>query len=182
MVTLLEHPAVENVVRTGGHPARTRIFSSSGEELASILRGGGSLVLVETGGRTWVMGQSGPFSLAVVEAVPLGKSPMTALRIRENLFGHGGRAYKFTGVASDSDPRDFHLGDRHVYRLDNFPFPDPYEADLETLGRLRRYYRGTVVGELSGLGREGYRLRLSAELADISLALTAASYVLYSSF
>lgn len=181
MATLLEHPAVENVVRIGGQPPRTRIFSSNGEELATISRGGGSLMLIETGGTTWVMSQSEPSSLAVVEAVPLGKSPVIVLRIRRNLFGHSGRTYMFTGVASESDPRDFHLGDRYVYRLDNFPFSDPFEADLETVERLRRYYRGIVVGELSGLGREGYRLRLSAELVDISLPLTAASYVLYSS-
>lgn len=187
MARLLENFALENVVRRAGQ--NMKIFSGTGEEIGTIERGtkGSAGSLVEPGGRRWVldpsvMGQHEPFSLTVREEEGGERgSSRTALMILHNLFAHEGRSYMFTGMVAGAHPRDVLTGERFITRLDNFPFANTYDVDMETVGRLRRYFRGVIVGELIGLGSHGHSLRLAAELSEIALPLTASSFLLYSS-
>jgi hypothetical protein len=178
----------EYVVRTTGRPRELTIFSGEGREVGKLELGAKSL-LTDPGGRGWVLdphdsGEMEPFSLKV-RNVPredrAREKGAAMLTIRRGLFVHKGKFYLFSGIAAGRDPKEFMLGSRFVCRLENFPFAGIQEVDLETLGKLRRYYRGPVVGEVSGLGSQGHIVRLSEELSDIALVLAASSYILYSS-
>jgi hypothetical protein len=181
--------AVSYLVRRTGQPAATRVFSNE-KEVGRILRSSkdSSYVLRDSEGRLWSLhpmlrGEVRPFSLAVARAEVVGGvaegSDETVLTIKDHLFHHNGRFYTFTGLPEGTSLRDLLIGKRYICRLDTFPFTSLYEIDAETIARLRRF-RGVPVGEIRGLGSEGYTVSLSIELESIGLLLAAASYILYS--
>jgi len=180
--------AADYLVKETGKPLRMRIYIGL-EEIAEIqLRGDMTHVLTTKDGNTWTLdarvhGEIRPFSMTVNQSIAHDTShptsEATVLTIRDHLFLHRGKFY-LLGCAPEGKPlRDFLVGKRYICRLDNFPFPDLTEIDHETRSRLRRF-RGPQVGELEGLGEGGHRVRLSDELEDIGLPLSASCYLLYS--
>lgn len=124
-----------------------------------------------------VQGEIRPFSMTVRSVAP-GEGDI--LTIRNHLFFRGEKAYMLTGIPDAVNPSDHVLGERHISRLDKFPYSSLEQIDLETWGRLRRN-RGTSVGTIEGLAENGFVIRLAAELDEVGLPLAAASYLLYSS-
>jgi hypothetical protein len=180
--------AADYLVKETGNPLRTKIYIGD-EEIAEIqVRGDLTHILTAKNGDTWTLdarvhGEIRPFSMTVSQPIPHepshAASGTTVLTIRDHLFLHRGRFY-LLGCAPEGRPLgEFLVGKRYICRLDNFPFLDLTEIDHETRSRLRRF-RGPQVGELEGLGKGGHRVRLSDELEDIGLPLSASCYLLYS--
>jgi len=180
--------AVDYIVKETGKPWRARIYVDD-EEIAEVrVREDLTYVLTAKNGNEWtlsarVRGEIRPFSMTVNYAAthdtPVTTSSTEVLTIRDHLFLHNGRFYMLASTPEGRPLRDFLLGKRYICRLDTFPFSDLTEIDSETLSRLRRI-RGTPVGELEGLGRDGHRVHLATELDDIGLPLVASCYLLYS--
>lgn len=170
----------EYLVKRTGQPWDAVIYLA-GSQVGSIRKGDNlSYVLASKDGREWKMearvhGEVRPFSLAIFAD---GSHPSDVLTISDHLFKHKGKFYMLTNSPEGRPLADFALGKRYICRLDNFPFSDLREVDHETKGRIDRY-RGVPVGEMDGLGTEGHKVTLSAELEDIGLQLSAASYLIY---
>lgn len=164
----------------GSGKAPATVFSG-GEEVASIKdQRDGTFSLEAKGNGTWKMnprvnGELRPFSMTVTPAEGKNESILT---VRNHLFFHRNKAYLLTGLPEETLPSEHILGKRHVSRLDTFPFGDLGEVDAETWGRLM-LHRGVSVGTMEGTGLEEFRVNLSEELSDIGLALSATTYVLY---
>jgi len=180
--------AAEYDVKTSDGPLNARIFKS-GKEVAELTRRGGLDHLREVeGGCRWVFsrkvhGETRPFSIsATPERGDDGRSESHggSLTVRDHLFYHNGAVYMLANAPEGRPLREFLLGRRYISRLDNFPFPELSDLDHETRSGLRRF-RGVQVGEMDGLGSSGHRVRLSEELSDIGLLLSAACFLLYSS-
>lgn len=179
---------VDYVVKKTSSPWRTGIYIDT-EEVADIrTREDLTYLLTAKDGNEWIMtarvhGEIMPFSMTVNQSKAhdtSGSTPgTTVLTIRDHLFLHKGRFYMLASTPEGRPLKEFLLGKRYICRLDNFPFSDLTEIDHETRSRLRRF-RGTPVGELAGLGKEGHRVHLSDELEDISLPLAASCYLLFS--
>jgi hypothetical protein len=201
---MFEDYMVEYVVRQVGRPAEkktTAIFSGE-TEVGKILRGDHPFYILkdlkthdELIVDPNVRGEISSFSLTVrrlksIGAIGSGNSfvarqeheqnEATVLTIKNHLFQHKGKFYTFTSVPEGKHPKELHGGRRFICRLDNFPFKDIFEVDSATFSRLRRLFRGVIVGELAGIGSEGHRVRFAEELADVGLPLAASSYLLYS--
>jgi hypothetical protein len=181
--------AVDYLVKRTGERSWAAKILSRGEEVGRVLRSADlTYILTDMGDNRWILeprvyGEIRPFSLtAKREGAGDEKgdeSARTVLTIRDHLFRHQGRFYMFANLPEGRPAREFLIGKRYISRLDTFPFAGLLEIDSETHGKLRRF-RGVVVGELSGLGTEGHRVRLFAELEDVALPLSASSYILYS--
>jgi hypothetical protein len=179
------------LVKETGRPPHTKIYNISEDEIAEIqVRGNLTHILTTKDGNTWTLdarvnGEIRPFSMTVSQSIANdardGTPETTVLTIKDNLFLHRGKFY-LLGCAPEGSPlKEFLIGRRYICRLDNFPFSDLTEIDHETRSKLRKF-RGAEVGDLEGLGGKegGHRVRLSDELEDIGLPLSASCYLLYS--
>lgn len=132
----------------------------------------GSAILIAKDGERWnlsqrVDGELRPFSMLVETAkVEGGTVTKVVLKIRNHLFSHDGKMYMLSNVPEGRKQHHSMNGPRFISRLDNFPYEDPSEVDSETQNRLRRF-RGVPVGEISGLGHTGHRVRIEPELEEI---------------
>ncbi len=160
-----------------------KIFSGN-SEVGEIKMGGDfTFRLISKDGREWdltnkVHGEVRPFSLIVAEAK--NHKGKVVLRIKEHLFKHNNRFYMLTNHPEGKPWNESLTGPKYIGRLNNFPFSNVEEVDRDTMQKIRRFYRGTHVGEMSGLGLNGHRVKVSDELEDIGLILAACSYLLYS--
>jgi hypothetical protein len=141
-----------------------------------------------------VHGQRRPFSYAVLKTVQKtpddgGKEIQTGQEVfvvREQLFKHNGKFYMLASHPEGKSWTDYvNSSTRYVSRLDSFPYSNLSDIDHEhyKLRHKIKRFRGTPVGEATGLGQDegGHRLRLDNELADIGLFIAAISYLLYAS-
>ena len=139
-------------------------------------------------------GQRRPFSYAVLKTVQKtpddgGKEIQTGQEVfvvREQLFKHNGKFYMLASHPEGKSWTDYvNSSTRYVSRLDSFPYSNLSDIDHEhyKLRHKIKRFRGTPVGEATGLGQDegGHRLRLDNELADIGLFIAAISYLLYAS-
>jgi hypothetical protein len=192
---------VRQVGRTQERRGTTTIFSGEAE-VGKILRGDNSSYIlqdlknhVELILDPKVGGEISPFSLTVRRLKAGGgvgsrsladvgekheQNEAMTLVVRDHLFQHKGKFYMFASVPEGKHPKELHEGQRFICRLDNFPFEDISQVDSATFSRLRRLFRGVIVGELGGFGSEGHRVRFAEELSDVALPLAALSYLLYS--
>jgi hypothetical protein len=147
----------------------------------------------------WVLsnivdGQRRPFSYAVRKAMNNSSRHETSeihpgqevFVVREQLFKHKGEFYMLASHPEGKSWIDYvNSSTRYISRLDNFPYPNLSDVDHGhyTLRHKIKRFRGTSVGEASGLGQHegGHRVRLDNELADIGLFIAAISYLLYAS-
>lgn len=178
---------VDYLVKRTAKPWDAKIYAL-GKEVADIRRGESSTYIVRTKGKdAWILsrsikGEIKPFSMevmAIESSQAHGKGGAAELVITDHLFEHRGKVYMLTSSPEGRPLRDFVLGKRYICRLDNFPLSGLAEIDYETRSRLRKF-RGVPVGEMDGLGTEGHHVRLSEELEDIGLPLSASCYLLYS--
>ncbi len=180
--------AVDYVVKEKGEPWRTRIYVGDEKVAETRALKDSTYILTAKNGDAWTLnarvhGEISPFSMTVVQSKARetpGDSPgTTVLTIQNHLFLHKGKFYMLGCAPEGRPPREFLLGKIFICRLDTFPFSDLSEIDHETRSRLKRL-RGTPVGELEGLGREGHNVHLPDELEDIGLPLAASCYLLCS--
>jgi hypothetical protein len=120
-----------------------------------------------------VDGVISPFSCAIYEDGKL------VLKIKSGAFSYNDRVYVFKSLPEGNSMRGHLSGSKSICRLDNFPYHSVDEIDRETREKLSRN-RGVEVARLSGLGKLGHKVTVSEELEKISLPLSAASYLLYS--
>lgn len=160
-------------------------ISLNGTQIAKISKEGNlTFKLVdERDGHEWILsskvhGESRPFSLSISE-IKNGNVETEVLTIREHLFRHNGKFYMLTNHPEGKSWNDYLNSPRYISRLDNFPFRDLVEIDHHTRQRIKRF-RGVAVGEASGFGTDGHRIKLSNELEEIGLLIAVASFVLYS--
>jgi hypothetical protein len=175
----------EYVIR-GAKPWEAKIFSND-VEIGQIKKGGGpTFKLISKDGREWtitnqVHGEMRPFSITVRQDRNRSKtdSDTELLTIREHLFKYKGKFYMFKNHPEGRPWHQYLSGPRYISRLDNFPYSDIAEIDQHIRHRLKRF-RGIPVGEASGLGIQGHRVKINKELEDIGLPIAASSYLLYS--
>jgi hypothetical protein len=181
----------EYVVRRTGSPWEAEIMKD-GEKIGQMYKGNDTNVRVSAiiGNNTAkflltprIDGKVTPFSIAAYEQEKNldqknGREKIV-FKIKNNVFWHNGRIYLLNSIPEGRLSRDHLSGSRFISRLVNFPFKNHEEIDLETWERLRRY-RGIQVGEISGLGITGHKVKLESELEDIGIPLAAASYLIYS--
>jgi hypothetical protein len=147
----------------------------------------------------WVLsnivdGQRRPFSYAVRKAIKSSSRHEAGeihpgeevFVVREQLFKHKGKFYMLASHPEGKSWIDYvNSSTRYISRLDNFPYPNLSDVDHGhyTLRHKIKRFRGTSVGEASGLGQHegGHRVRLDNELADIGLFIATISYLLYAS-
>lgn len=160
-------------------------ISLNGTQIAKLSKEGNlTFKLVdERDGHEWIFsskvhGEFRPFSLSISE-IKNGNILTEVLTIREHLFRHNGKFYMLTNHPEGKSWNDYLSSPRYISRLDNFPFKDLEEIDHHTRQRIKRF-RGIAVGEASGLGTDGHRVKVSNELQEIGLLIAAASFVLYS--
>jgi hypothetical protein len=180
--------AVDYIVKAADRPRGAAIYVDGKEVAEMLTRHDLGHVMTSKDGDEWALtarvnGEIRPFSMTVKQLKARdghNAAPgATVLTVRYHVFSHDNRFYMF-GAAPEGRPlREFLVGKKYICRLDNFPFTDLTEIDLETMEKLRRF-RGAPVGEYEGLGKEGQRVRISDELEDISLPLVASCYLLYS--
>ncbi|MGC1929312.1 MAG: hypothetical protein WA667_10090 [Candidatus Nitrosopolaris sp.] len=169
----------------GAKPWESKIFSDD-EEIAEIKKGdGASFKLISKDGRQWtitnrVHGEIRPFSLTVLQDQNVDKEAnKEVFTVREHLFKYRDKFYMLTNHPEGRPWHEYLSGPRYISRLDNFPYSDLAEVDHHIRHRLKRF-RGVQVGEASGLGIYGHRVKLDKELEDIGLLIAACSYLLYS--
>lgn len=159
--------------------------SLGAEKIAAIRKAGDYKFSVQmtNGGEGFLLdprinGKIKPFSITAYEGQSTeGK---IVLKIRNSLFSHHGQMYIMKNVPEGRLPKDHALGKKYICRLVNFPFTNPDDVDVHTSERLGRH-RGVDVGEMSGLGLVGHKVKLESELEDIGVPLSSASYLLYAS-
>ena len=179
-LAVVDSVMVEYAVKRTGKTSDA-VIRSGGTKVASLRDEGNLLFRLEsTSNGNWklnprVHGEIRPFSMNVTTS---GGSEEPVLTIRNHVFRHNGKTYILSGIPEDVRPAEHILGGRHICRLDTFQFSNLEDIDLETWGRLRRH-RGVSVGTVEGFGLGEYKVRLSEELEDIGLQLSAASYLLY---
>ncbi|MDA4130270.1 MAG: hypothetical protein OK457_05830 [Thaumarchaeota archaeon] len=160
--------------------------------------GRGIYELREVGGeinRVWTLtnnvdGERRPFSMFCFlakkfthgdEAVSTGMlNGRLNLKIRNHIFFHGNNFYSIGEVRPDGTlSKDSFSGPKYITRLVNFPFSHIDQVDEATMHQLKKH-RGVAVGEIYGLGKNGYHLELyQDELAEVGLQLTASTYLMY---
>jgi hypothetical protein len=173
----------------GPKPWEARVFlGEGGKEIAEIKKGGDqkSFKLLAKDGREWILtksvrGKFRPFSISVIEqGKDKDKANIEVLTIIEHIFKHHEKFYMLTNHPEGKHWNEYLSGPRYISRLDNFPYSDIHELDYHIKHILRRF-RGTPVGEASGLGiHGGHCVRIDDELKDISLPIAVSSYLLYS--
>jgi hypothetical protein len=129
-----------------------------------------------------VNGRIRPFSIVAYQEQNENrlKTKSVVLRILNNLFFHKGQMYLIRNIREGTFLGNYVFGPRLICKLVNFPFKRQEEIDSETWERLGRY-RGIRVGEISGLRSRGHNVTLEAELEDIGIPLSGATYLIYSS-
>jgi hypothetical protein len=191
------------VKRDGPRPWDAKVFGSNGEEVARIMKGGGlNLKLRSTSGDEWVIsnnvnGRTRAFSLSfrksnkdddnnnnTTRLDPTER--IDTLTIQDNIFKHNGKFYMLANHPEGKKWQDHvNSAKRYISRLDNFPYSDLAEVELQhqSLRQKLKRFRGVPVGEATGLGvsEQGHRVIVNDELGDIALPLAAASYLIYSS-
>jgi hypothetical protein len=135
-----------------------------------------------------VDGEIKPFSIACYEKsnevaeeeVGGDKKGVLSLKIKDHIFFHAGNSYSIgAAIPSGTSPGDFSFKMKSIVRLVNFPFSVLESVDGETKHQLKRH-RGVAVGEIYGLGADGFHVKLYGdELSDIGLPLAASAYLLY---
>jgi hypothetical protein len=180
---VFERLNLEYVIRSP-KPKKANI-SLNGTQIAKISKEGNlTFELVnERDGHEWIYsskvhGEFRPFSLSISE-IENGNVETEVLTIREHLFRHNGKFYMLTNHPEGKSWNDYLNSPRYISRLDNFPFRDLVEIDHHTRQRIKRF-RGAAVGEASGFGTDGHRVKISNELEEIGLLIVVASFVLYS--
>lgn len=169
------------------------------EERASLQRIGNGLFCLrgKDANQTWTLsvkvdGEIRPFSMACYESSTSNK-PVQAqqtgietqygklcFKIKDHIFSHNNNFYSIGEAVPDGiPPKDCISGCKYICRLVNFAFSHIDHVDEETKHQMKRY-RGVAVGEIGGLGADGYHMKLYGnELADIGLQLAASSYLIY---
>jgi len=161
------------------------------QEKATLTKiGEGSFKLQEKEGNySWTLtnkvdGEVRPFSIACYENGGNDsnvKLERQTLKIKSRVFSHNGNFYSIGGaIPNNISPKDIISHDKkYVCRLINFPFSNVDHIDEETRHKLRMH-KGISVGDIHGLGTNGFHLTLYGnELNDIGLPLSAAAYLLY---
>jgi hypothetical protein len=177
-------------------PSSAKIVENQNERGTLEKIGNGVFALREKGerDRNWILsvkvdGELRPFSMACYESgakpveVQQGEqSGKLTLKIRDHIFSHNNNFYSIgEAVPEGASPKDFLSGTKYICRLVNFPFSHVDHVDSQTKHQLKRH-RGVAVGEIGGLGAEGYHLKLyEDELSDIGLQLAASTYLIYTS-
>ncbi len=174
----------EYLVKTGSKPFEAKIFSINKEVGDLKMKDNFTFRLTSMDGREWnlnnkVHGEVRPFSINVTEAKGDIKGKVV-LTIREHLFKYNNKFYMLTNHPEGKLWKENLKGPKYISRLDNFPFSEIKEIDLSTRQKLRRLFRGVHVGEISGLGIYGHRVKVKDELSEIGLILATCSYLLYS--
>jgi hypothetical protein len=126
-----------------------------------------------------VDGEVRPFSIVCYKVGSKGHEELD-LKIKDHIFSHGNDFYSIgEAVPVGASPRDSISGSKFICRLVNFPFSKIEDVDWETKHRMKRH-RGIPVGEIHGLGADGYHVKIYGnELSDIGLPLAASTYLLY---
>ncbi|MGI0090099.1 MAG: hypothetical protein ACREBS_00170 [Nitrososphaerales archaeon] len=194
----------EEYVVVHSEPNSAKILENQ-REMASFQKiGNGIFALQERGNGgenlSWTLsikvdGEMRPFSMACYRTsssndnkpVEVQQTGMTllqpealCLKIKDHIFSHNNNFYSIgEAVPEGASPRDCISGSKYISRLINFPFSHVDHVDEETKHQMKRY-RGMAVGEISGLGAEGFHLKLYGdELSDIGLQLAASTYLIY---
>jgi hypothetical protein len=137
-------------------------------------------------GEGWMLtsrvdGEVRPFSM-VCYPKPRDEPPKggEVLKIRDHIFSHNNSFYSIGKAMPVGTARGAHLrGSKFICRLLNFQFEGVEHVDEETKHRMKGY-RGVAVGEIYGLGAEGYHVKFyGGELSDVELPLAASTYLLY---
>ena len=189
------------VKRDGPRPWNAKVFGSNGEEVARIIKGEGlTLKLHTNSGDEWLIsnnvnGRARAFSRSFRKsnkddnnniATLSPNERIDTLTIQDNVFKHNGKFYMLANHPEGKKWQDHvNSAKRYISRLDNFPYSDLAEVELQhqSLRQKLKRFRGVPVGEASGLGitEQGHRVIVNNELADIALPLAVASYLMYSS-
>lgn len=183
----------EFVIRKGPKQWEAKIYSGE-VEIAEIKKGEGlSFRLINHRDKNeWILsnmvhGERRPFSFSVHknERKPLALSEPIFV-VRDQLFEHDGKFYMMANHPEGKLWDEYVSSPvRYIGRLNNFPYSKLSEVDHQhfTLRDKIKRFRGTPVGEVSGLGTEerGHRVKLDGELEDVGLFIAAISYLLYAS-
>lgn len=183
----------EFVIRKGPKQWEAKIFSDK-VEIAEIKKGEGlSFRLINHKDKNeWVLtnmvhGERRRFSFSVHKN---GRKNHTLSEpifvMRDQLFEHDAKIYMIANHPEGKVWSEYvNSPVRYISRLNNFPYSKLSEVDHQhyTLRHKIKRFRGTPVGEASGLGTEdqGHRVKLDSELEDIGLFIAAISYLLYAS-
>lgn len=141
---------------------------------------------LSNGKQNWLLskrvdGEIRPFSVVVFETgAKVDSRGAEVLKIKDHLFLYQNIFYMLGGIPESSPPREHLQGSKFICRLTNFPYFSHDHVDAETKNRLKRL-RGKVVGEIFGLGSNGFHVKLEKEFSGIELPLTASAYLIYSS-
>jgi hypothetical protein len=156
--------------------AKILLDRDGGEEIAEIKKGEDqkSFKLIrKKDGHEWILtknvhGEFRPFSISVPNQSKdnIGDTNKEVLTIREHLFKYRDKFYMLTNHPEGKHWNEYLSGPRYISRLDNFPYSDLTEIDPHIKHKLRRF-RGTPVGEASGLGTHGHHVKVDKELEDI---------------
>jgi len=187
------------IVKRDANKADARVYSKD-KEIAEIRKDGQDFLLVQYGdGVEWrlsnkVHGERRPFSFSVLKSTnemndnhkEKNRPRDVLFVVRDQLFEHNGNFYMLA-----NHPQGKHWNEhvrstsRYISRLDNFPYREFSEIDFDhhTLRNKIKRFRGTPVGETSGLATEpaGHLVHLSAELESVGLFIAAISYLMYAS-
>ena len=185
---VLDSPINADYVVIHSEPNLAKILRDQ-QEKASLEKVSNGLFKLKgtTESQTWILtskvdGKIRPFSIAcyVSEKPDEPESGELCLKIKDHIFSHDNKFYSVGGAIPEGiSPRDCIIGTRYICRLVNFPFSHIDDIDEETKHQLKRH-RGVAVGEIHGLGADGYHVSLyQDELTDIGLQLTASTYLLY---
>jgi hypothetical protein len=156
------------------------------ETVAELRKVDDGVFIVSGRSRQWLLSKKTnqdmrPFSMVIFASDANDQSKRSkVLEISDHFFFFQGHFYVFGGIPAGRVPKDHLLGAKFICRLDNFPFSHLDEIDDLTKSRLKRH-RGKEVGEFSGLGSQGFHVRLAHEFDDADLPLAAAAYLMYSS-
>ena len=171
----------------GEKPWEAKIFLDN--KLIAEIKKGKDLdfeLICTDGRRRWtvtnkVHGEIRPFSMTVVLDQNEAKDDLKeeALTIREHLFKYKGNFYMLANHPEGKPWQEYLSGPRYISRLDNFPYQDLTEINHHLRHKLKRF-RGVPVGEASGLGIHGPRVKVGNDLEDVGLLIAACSYLMYS--
>ena len=150
--------------------------------------------------REWILtskidGEHRRFSFSVhdIDKKKEGSQNDTVFTVRDHIFKHNGKHYMLACHPEGKSWQEYiDTNIRYICRLDNFPFPNITESGVGTeeegwqhhhLRQKQKRFRGTPVGEISGLAIEEQRhqVKLARELEDVGLFLAAISYLMHAS-
>lgn len=176
---------LEYILKSSQNPLEAIIFHNNVKVGEIKVRDDFSVFLIDKGGNKWILDKKvyeevRPFSIEVTKDEGGIKSDVV-FTILEHLFKHKNSFYMLTNHPEGKKWSDSLTGPKYIGRLDNFPFSELREIDQITLRKLRRFYRGAMVGEITCSDIHDIVIKINDELIEIGLILAACSYVLYSS-